>query len=118
MIDVTLSSVWSALGYAVLQFLWQGAVVGLLAGAVLRLLRRGTSDARHAVAALALVLCLAAFATTFVLALADAAGPVVGGRIHFGRTRPRGRRHLARRQPTRRLRRGNQGARAGRHESG
>ena len=45
-----------AVGWALLNFLWQGTVVGLLAALALRLLRRSAADVRYVVAAIALAL--------------------------------------------------------------
>jgi beta-lactamase regulating signal transducer with metallopeptidase domain/polyhydroxyalkanoate synthesis regulator phasin len=60
---------WSALGAAVLQFLWQGAVIGVLAAAGLHLLRHRSSASRYVVACGAMVLCLATFVATFFIVL-------------------------------------------------
>jgi len=46
-----------ALGRALLHFLWQGALIGLLAAIALRLLRDARPQARYAVACAALLLC-------------------------------------------------------------
>jgi len=46
-----------ALGRALLHFLWQGALIGLLAAVALRLLRDARPQARYAVACAALLLC-------------------------------------------------------------
>jgi len=46
-----------ALGRALLHFLWQGALIGLLAALALRLLRDARPQARYAVACAALALC-------------------------------------------------------------
>ena len=46
-----------ALGRALLHFVWQGAVIGLLAAIALRLLRDARPQARYAVACCALLLC-------------------------------------------------------------
>jgi beta-lactamase regulating signal transducer with metallopeptidase domain len=45
-----------AVGWALLHFLWQGALVGGLAAAALLLLRRSAADVRYVVAAIALTL--------------------------------------------------------------
>lgn len=42
----TLPSIWSALGSSLLQFLWQGAVIGLVAARVLELLGKGRATVR------------------------------------------------------------------------
>ncbi|MGH8077154.1 MAG: M56 family metallopeptidase [Lysobacter sp.] len=46
------------LGRALLHFVWQGAVIGLLAAMVLQLLRDARPQARYAVACLALLACV------------------------------------------------------------
>lgn len=45
-----------AIGWALLHFVWQGALVGALAAVALRLLRRGPADVRYVIAAVALSL--------------------------------------------------------------
>lgn len=47
-----------ALGWALLHFVWQGVVVGLLAWLALQLLRNARPQARYAVACIALVACV------------------------------------------------------------
>jgi len=53
------SSLVPAIGWALIDFLWQGALVGLAATIVLMLLRNARPQARYAVACAALALCLA-----------------------------------------------------------
>ena len=48
------------LGLALLHFLWQGALIGLLAAVVLDMLRNARPQARYAVACLALFACVLA----------------------------------------------------------
>ena len=48
----------AALGWALLDFLWQGLVVGALAALALHGLRNARPQARYAVACLALAACL------------------------------------------------------------
>ncbi len=48
-----------AIAWALIHFLWQGALVGLAAAGVLGLLKRGSAASRYAVAAGALLLMLA-----------------------------------------------------------
>ncbi len=69
-------SAWvPALATALLHFLWQGAVLGLLAWLALGLLRNARAQARYAVACLALALCAALPACNLAQALsADDAG--------------------------------------------
>src|SRR5687767_12914319 len=47
-----------ALGWALLQFLWQGALIGGLTAALLALLRRSAADVRYVVSTVALALML------------------------------------------------------------
>ena len=47
-----------AIGWALLQFVWQGALVGLLSAAALVALRRSAADVRYVVAAIGLSLML------------------------------------------------------------
>ena len=60
------------LGRALLHFLWQGTVIGLLAAAALRLLRNARPQTRYAVACTALLACLLA--------------PVIDVFVQIGRT--------------------------------
>lgn len=56
-IDVLIDQpVIQAVGWALLHFVWQGALLGALAAAALRVLRRSAPDVRYAVAAVALTL--------------------------------------------------------------
>ena len=48
-----------ALGWALLHFVWQGLVVGAVAGVALALLRHASPRWRYAVCALSLLICLA-----------------------------------------------------------
>ncbi|MCA1649320.1 MAG: hypothetical protein LC753_03275 [Acidobacteria bacterium] len=47
-----------AIGWALLQFVWQGAVIGLLTAIVLAALRRSAADVRYVVSAISLSLML------------------------------------------------------------
>ena len=47
-----------AIGWALLQFVWQGALVGALTSGVLACLRRGAADVRYVVSCLGLVLMI------------------------------------------------------------
>ncbi len=86
--ELTDTPEWSALGATVVHFLWQGAVIGVLAAAALHLLRHRPAASRYAVACGAMVLCLAVFIATFfivlpsespgALATATSASPAVG----------------------------------------
>lgn len=61
-----------ALGMALLHFLWQGALIGLAAAALLSLLRNARPQARYAIACLALLACVLAPAWSVVQALVSA----------------------------------------------
>ena len=63
------SPVVSALGWAVLHFLWQGGVIAGLAALVFSGLRERSAQARYVVGCLALVCSLPAFAMTFAVSL-------------------------------------------------
>ena len=47
-----------AVGWALLQFIWQGAAIGVLTAVALGLLRRSASDVRYVVASIGLALML------------------------------------------------------------
>jgi beta-lactamase regulating signal transducer with metallopeptidase domain len=72
--DMFRQPVAQALGWALLQFVWQGAVVGLLTAAVLAVLRRSAADVRYVVSsvALALMLTMPVVTTIQILASRDA----------------------------------------------
>ncbi|MFC3551686.1 M56 family metallopeptidase [Lysobacter cavernae] len=55
-----LASLVPALGRALLHFLWQGAVIGLVAAIVLQLLSNARPQTRYAVACVALLVCVLA----------------------------------------------------------
>lgn len=65
--ETAVTSAWSALGWSMVLFLWQGAIIGLLAAAVLFGLRHRTASARYIVACGALAACLVAFMATFLV---------------------------------------------------
>jgi beta-lactamase regulating signal transducer with metallopeptidase domain len=74
----TMSALVPLLGQALLHFLWQGALVGLLAALVLGVLRDARPQARYLVACLALMACaLAPVLTMLWPLLATSAAPVV-----------------------------------------
>ena len=56
--DMFREPVAQALGWALLQFVWQGALVGLLTAVVLAMLRRSAADVRYVVSTVALALML------------------------------------------------------------
>jgi beta-lactamase regulating signal transducer with metallopeptidase domain len=55
------------LGRTLLHFLWQGALLGIVAGALLRLARRRSPALRHAIAVGALMTCAVLPASTFMV---------------------------------------------------
>lgn len=65
----TLAALMSALGWAVAHFVWQGALVGVLAWVAMRCVRPEAASARYAVSCGALALCLVAFVLTVVFSL-------------------------------------------------
>ena len=78
--NALLADLVPALGWALVDFLWQGAVVGVLAWAALALLRDARPQARYAVALLALAACVVLPLAHIVLALAPV-DPVATGSI-------------------------------------
>ena len=72
-----LASLVPLLGQALLHFVWQGALIGLLTALVLDALRNSRPQARYAVACLALLLCVLTPIATMLLVLApDIWGPI------------------------------------------
>ena len=72
-LDIHTPTAWSALGWAVIHFLWQGALIGLLAALLLDALRQRSALARYLVASGALLASLLVFILTFFrLSSADA----------------------------------------------
>ena len=61
-----LSPLQAALGWALLNFLWQGALAGFATAFLLRLLRGASAQARHIAACLGLLACLAAPVVTLI----------------------------------------------------
>ncbi|MCA0198412.1 MAG: M48 family metalloprotease [Proteobacteria bacterium] len=65
-----------ALGRVLLHFLWQGALIGLLAALALQLLHRARPQARYAVTCLALLACVLAPVGSLLLGLAGGSDAV------------------------------------------
>ena len=62
MVDhVTFESAMSALGWAVVHFLWQGALIGILSAIALACLRGRSAPVRYTVACAAMACSMAAF---------------------------------------------------------
>ena len=59
-LDLLLERFVGAWGWALLNFLWQGVVIGLVAALLLAVLRGAPARWRYAVCALGLALCLVA----------------------------------------------------------
>jgi len=77
-----MSALEFTLGWALLHFLWQGALIGVVAALVLRLMREAHATQRYAVACLAQLACLAWPLAGLVQdwqAVSGLATPVVGG---------------------------------------
>ena len=71
-----------AIGWALVQFIWQGALVGLLSAVALYVLRRSAADVRYVVAAIGLSLMLTMPAVTALQtwrSITDAAVPAGAG---------------------------------------
>jgi bla regulator protein blaR1 len=68
-----------ALGWALLQFVWQGALVGLLTAALLTILRRSAADVRYVVSTVALALMLTMPVVTTIQTLTSNGSGVAAG---------------------------------------
>ncbi len=55
--NIDISTLVSAWGWALLHFLWQGALIALVAGLLLRISRQAKPQIRYAIACIALMLC-------------------------------------------------------------
>ncbi|MBW8878409.1 MAG: M56 family metallopeptidase [Acidobacteria bacterium] len=78
-----------AIAWALVQFLWQGALVGLAAAGGLSLLKKSSAALRYAVAAGALLLMLALpVGTALRIAGSPGTGPAFTGARLFGQTSP------------------------------
>ena len=69
--DFLNASGWEALGQSVIHFLWQGAVIGLLAAIALRGLRPCSAELRYFVSGLFLFTMAAVFVGTFIVLLPE-----------------------------------------------
>ncbi|MGJ7917933.1 M56 family peptidase, partial [Massilia sp. LXY-6] len=70
----------AALGWTLVHFVWQGALLGCIVAVLLTLLRNARPETRYAVACLGLLLCLAWPAVDLALLLRAGAG-ADGGRL-------------------------------------
>src|SRR4030095_10857540 len=82
--DVFRQPVAQALGWALLQFVWQGALVGLLTAALLAILRRSAADVRYVVATVGLALMLTMPAVTTIQALTSNGAGAAGQGLQAG----------------------------------
>jgi predicted transcriptional regulator len=73
----------ASLGWTLLHFVWQGALIACAAATLLLALRNARPETRYASACTALLLCLAWPAADLALMLADGRGPE-SGRMLFG----------------------------------
>jgi bla regulator protein blaR1 len=55
-----------AIGWALVQFVWQGALVGVLTAGLLACLRRAAADVRYVVSCLGLVVMITLFLATLL----------------------------------------------------
>lgn len=71
-LDLSLSALATALGSAVLHFLWQGAAIGVVAAFALALADKSRASARYWISCIALASCALAFVSTLGYALVPA----------------------------------------------
>src|SRR5947207_897272 len=64
------------LGWSLIHFLWQGAIVAALLAAALPLMRRHTANARYLVACAALLLMAACPVVTWTILSSQSSGPM------------------------------------------
>jgi beta-lactamase regulating signal transducer with metallopeptidase domain/polyhydroxyalkanoate synthesis regulator phasin len=84
----SVTSGWSALGWTVIHFLWQGALIGLFTAVLLDALPRNRPSLRYLVASGALLLSLLAFVGTFLWLLPTYALPMLGMALPNGSYTP------------------------------
>jgi beta-lactamase regulating signal transducer with metallopeptidase domain len=70
-----------ALGWALIHFIWQGALVGLLLAGVLRVFRDWSTNARYGAACVAMVLLMAAPVATMAIISLSANDNAAGARL-------------------------------------
>lgn len=71
-LDLSVSALATALGSAVLHFLWQGAAIGVLAALTLTLVDTSKASTRHLISCVALAACALVFLATLGYALVPA----------------------------------------------
>ena len=73
LLSSSVTSVWSALGWSVIHFLWQGVLIGLFTAVLLDALPRHKSSSRYLVASGAMLVSFLCFVGTFLWLLPTAA---------------------------------------------
>ncbi|GAB3352819.1 M56 family metallopeptidase [Lysobacter tyrosinilyticus] len=76
------ATLMTALGHALLHFLWQGVLIGSLAALALQALRAARPQVRYAAACFALLACVLAPLGTFIVQLAAASPEPLFGAAH------------------------------------
>ncbi|MFT4593952.1 MAG: hypothetical protein ACI9JK_001673, partial [Phycisphaerales bacterium] len=69
--DLIHTQVWNALGYAIIQFLWQGSAIGIFTFLLLKWNAKSNATTRHSIACASLSVSLLVFIATFILSLND-----------------------------------------------
>ena len=78
-----LTTLSAAIGLGLINFVWQGTVIGLLTAAALRLLRTASPQLRYGIACVALMLCFALPAHTVLSALFANHSPQIANTTFF-----------------------------------
>jgi hypothetical protein len=90
LVRITTEPAAQAIGWALLQFVWQGALIGALTAATLVALRRSAADVRYVVSTIALCLMLTVPVVTAVQGINAARASAASRRCFAsGETRPR-----------------------------
>ena len=71
-VSPSINSAWSALGWAVIHFLWQGALIGLATAALLDLMGQKKPSSRYLIATVAMFVSVFTFSGTFLWTLSQA----------------------------------------------
>jgi len=78
MVMVEAAPAAGALGWTLLHFLWQGAVIAAILAAVLSLQAKNTAHARYLTCCAGMALMMAAPLVTFLLIIGAPAAPIAG----------------------------------------
>src|SRR5215510_12321680 len=76
--------IFQALGWTLIHFIWQGALIGILYLSASLILRRRSANARYAAACMAMLLMLIAPAASFVIIRATAELPATATSTEWG----------------------------------